>query len=490
MPGSIAPESLDATEQSSLPILVDGDWRDSQADETLPVYNPARGTALTRVPLCPPGEVDDAVRSAARAFPAWRDAPPGERAQVLFRLKNSLEQRHGDLARMVATESGALLAEARAEVRRGIELVALACGTPSLLAGESSAVVAGGLEGRSLRVPLGVVAGICQLDLPALIPLWTASFALAAGNAVVLKPSERTPMTAARLAELLVEAGLPAGVLCLVHGARTTGESLLRHPEVRAASFAGPEPEARRVIADAAAAGKRVRAMAGLRNHLVVMPDADLALAIRAIAESAFGNAGRQAGSLLVPVGEATGPLLDGLRRQLEALRPGDPLDEATGMGPLVRAQDRERALAFVERGLGEGGRLVVDGRALPPGRGFFVGPTLLDGLSPDGLLAGEEIPGPVLASVRAGTLEEALGILARARPAGSASLFTRSGEAARFFRARAEAGAVGVNVPSVAPVAVLASGGWRPFPGELPAAGQEAIRFFTAARVIVERWP
>jgi len=488
--GPISPESLDAVEEPALPILVDGDWRDSEAEETLPVYNPARGTVLTRVPLCPPGEVDRAVRSAAGAFPAWRDTPPGERAQVLFRLKNSLEEHQDDLCRTVATESGALLAEARAEVRRGIEVVALACATPSLLAGETAAVVAGGLEGRSLRVPLGVVAGICQLDLPALIPLWTASVALAAGNVLVLKPSERTPMTAARLAELLVEAGLPAGVLGLVHGGRATAEALLDHPEVRAASFAGPEALARQVCARAAAAGKRVRAMAGLRNHLVVMPDADLALAARAVAESAFGRGGRLAGSVLVPVGEAAGPLLEALRREAEALRPGDPLDETSGMGPLVRAEDRERAVAFVERRLGEGARLVADGRAGVPGRGFFLGPTILDGVRPESLPADQEIPGPLLLSVRAGTLEEALALLARSRPGGSASLFTRSGEAARVFRDRAEAGALGVNVASVAPVAVLASGGWRPFPGDLPAAGQEAIRFFTAARVIVERWP
>lgn len=297
-------------------------------------------------------------------------------------------------------------------------------------------------------------------------------------------------MTAARLAEFLVEAGLPAGVLDLVHGARATAEALLQHPEVRAASFAGPESEARQVCARAAAVGKRVRAMAGVRNHLLVMPDADLDLAAGAIARSAFGRGGRLPGSLLVPVGEAAGPLLERLRREALAVRPGDPLDEASGMGPVVRAEDRERALAFVERGLAEGGRLVADGRDLVPGRGFFLGPTILDGVSPDGVLAEEEIPGPVLASVRAGTLEQALALLARARPGASASLFTRSGEAARFFLARAEAGALGVNVPSVAPVAVQAFAGWRPFPGDLPAAGQEAVRFFTAARVIVERWP
>ncbi len=487
--GSISPESLDAVEEPALPILVDGDWRDSEAQETLPVYNPARGTVLTRVPLCPPEEVDQAVRSAGLAFPAWRDTPPAERAQVLFRLKQALEAHQDDLARMVAVESGALLSEARAEVSRGIAVVALACGTPSLLSGETAAVVAGGLEGRSLRVPLGVVAGLCQLDLPALVPLWTASVAVGAGNAVVLKPSERTPMTAVRLAELFVEAGLPAGVLSLVHGGQPAADALLDHPEVRAASFAGPEAEARRACVRAAASGKRIRAMAALGNHLVVLPDADMALAAGAAVETAFGRAGRLAGGLLVAVGDAAGPLLERVRAEVEALRPGDPLDEASTVGPLVRPGDRERVAAYLESALGRGARLVVDGRARIPGRGFFLGPAVLE-VGSEGALAGGEIPGPLLVSARAATLEEALALLSRFRPGGSASLFTRSGEAARLFRARAAAGAVGVNVALVAPMSVLASAGWRPFPGDLPAAGQEAVRFFTEARVIVERWP
>jgi malonate-semialdehyde dehydrogenase (acetylating)/methylmalonate-semialdehyde dehydrogenase len=492
MLGSIAPESLDAVEEPSLPILVDGDWRESEAEETLPVYNPAHGTVLTRVPLCPPGEVDRAVRSAASAFPAWREVPVAERVQVLFSFRQALEEHQDDLARMVATEGGALLADARDEVRRCIEVVEFACGMPALLAGETAAGTARGLEGRSARVPLGVVAAICPFGFPALVPLWTVPVAVGAGNAVVLKPSERTPMTAVRLAELLVEAGLPAGVLALVHGGRPTAEALLDHPEVRAVSFAGSEPAARQAYARAAASGKRVQAFAGVRSHLVVMPDADLDLAARAIAESAFGAAGQRclAGSVLIPVGEAAGPILERLGREAAAVKVGDPLDEASGMGPVIRPESRERLLALIERALAEGARLVADGRAGVPARGFFLGPTILDGVRPEAALVREEVLGPVLATVRAGTLEQALALLARSGPGGAASIFTRSGRDAWLFRSRAEAAAVGVNVGVAAPMAFFPFAGWRPsFLGDLHAAGKDAVRFVTESRVVIERW-
>lgn len=492
MSGSIAPESLDAVEEPSLPILVDGDWRDSEAEETLPVYNPAHGTVLTRVPLCPPGEVDQAVRSAARAFPAWRDLPVAERVQVLFRFRQALEEHRDDLARMVATEGGALLADARDEVRRGIEMVEFACGLPSLLMGETAAGMAGGLESRSVRVPLGVVAGICPSGLPALVPLWTMPVAIGAGNAFVLKPSERTPMTAVRLAELLVEAGVPAGVLALVHGGREAVEAILDHPEVRAVSFAGSEPVARGLYARAAAAGKRVRALAGGRNYLVVMPDADLELAARAIVESAFGGAGRRclAGSVLVPVGEAAGPILEALARQAGTVKVGDPLDEASGMGPVIRAEVRDRLLGLVDRALDQGARLVADGRRGVPARGFFLGPTILDGVSPEAALAREEVAGPVLATVGAGALEEALALVARSRFGNAASIFTRSGRSAWTFRTRVEAGLVGVNTGVAAPMAFFPLAGWRPWSfGDLDATGPDAVRFVTETRVVVERW-
>jgi len=491
MGGSIAPESLDAVEAPSLPILVDGDWRDSEAEEALPVYNPARGTVLTRVPLCPPEEVDQAVRSAARAFPAWRETPPVERVQVLFRFKQALEEHRDDLARTVATEGGALLAEARDEVRRGVEVVEFACGMPSLLMGETAAGVARGLDGRSARVPLGVAAGICPFGFPALFPLWTIPVAVAAGNAFVVKPSERTPMTAVRLAELLVEAGLPAGVLAVVHGARRTAEALLDHPEVRAVTFAGSPPAARQAYARAAASGKRVQALAGARNHLVVMPDADLDLAARTIMASAFGAGQRcLTGSVLVPVGEAAGPILERLRRAAAALEVGDPLDEASGMGPVIRAESRERIVSLVERALAEGARLVADGRAGVPSRGFFLGPTILDGVRPESTLAREEVLGPVLATVRAGTLDEALALVARSGPGNAASIFTRSGQAAWLFRTRVEAAMVGVNLGVADPMTSFPFAGWRPSPfGDLHATGEDSVRFFTEARVVVERW-
>ena len=459
------------------------------------ILEPSSGEVLARVPRSSPAEVAAAVEAAAAAFPPWRDTPVADRVQVLFRLKAALEREHEELARVVARENGKLLADARGEVRRGIDVVDLACGMPTLLMGETVEGIARGIDSWSVRVPLGVVGGICPFNFPAMIPLWMFPIAIAAGNAFVLKPSERTPLTAMRLAELFTEAGLPRDVLKLVHGARETADALIDHPLVRAISFVGSEGVARHVYARAAAAGKRVQALAGAKNHLVVMPDADLEAATAAILGSAFGAAGQRclAGSVAVPVEGAAEPIVAALAREAAAMAPGDPLITDSAMGPVIREEARTRIADWIGKGLAEGARLVVDGRSpagAPPPGGFFLGPTIFDGVRPEMAIAREEIFGPVLSVVRAGSLEEAIGIANRSRFGNAASIFTRSGAAARQFRTRIEAGMVGINVGVAAPMAFFPFAGWKgSFFGDLHATGKDAVRFYTETRVVIERW-
>jgi malonate-semialdehyde dehydrogenase (acetylating)/methylmalonate-semialdehyde dehydrogenase len=485
-------EALERVEEPSLPILVGGEFRTSRAAHTEPVVNPARGTTLARVPFCGADEVDLAVRAAAKAFPAWRATPVTDRAQVLFRYKALLEEHQEELARIVSAENGKVLADARLEVRRGIEVVDFACGMPTLLMGETVQGIARGVDSHTVRVPVGVVAGICPFNFPAMIPCWMFPIAIGAGNTFVLKPSERTPMTGVRLAELLVEAGLPEGVLGLVHGGREVVDALLGHELVQAVSFVGSEPVARHVYKEAAAHGKRVQAMAGAKNHLVILPDADLDLTVKAILGSAFGAAGQRclAGSVAVPVGGAAGPLLERLRREAEKLPVGDPLQEDSAMGPVIREDARARVGRYVEQGLAEGATLVVDGRGRARGDGFFVGPTILDGVRPDSALAREEIFGPVLSVVRTPTVEEAVALVNRSRFGNAASVFTTSGRSAWYFRTHVEAGMVGVNVGVAAPMAFFPFAGWKhSFFGDLHATGKDAVRFYTETRVVIERW-
>lgn len=478
---------------SLLPNLIDGAWCRSVAEHDEPVYNPADGTQLARVPLSTPEEIDAAVEAAAAAFPSWRDTPLPERAQYMFRYKALLEEHAEELAHLVSRENGKLLAEARGEVRRGIEVVDFAAGIASLMMGEAIQGVAPNVDSHAVRVPLGAVAGITPFNFPAMIPLWMFPIAIAAGNAFVLKPSERTPMTAGRLAELLLETGLPAGVLNLVHGGRDAVIRLLESPAVRAVSFVGSEPVARLVYTRAAAAGKRVQALAGAKNHLLVLPDAaDWDLTHRAVMGSAFGAAGQRclAGSVAVPVGDAAEPFLEALARRAEAVRVGDPLDETTEMGPVIRQEARERIGRYVDRALSEGAELLVDGRSGAPERGFFVRPTILDRVGPDMAAAREEIFGPVLSVIRVDSVEQAVELVNRSKYGNAASIFTRSGRDAWYFRSRVEAGMVGVNIGVAAPMAFFPFAGWKlSFFGDLHATGKDAVRFYTETRVVIERW-
>jgi malonate-semialdehyde dehydrogenase (acetylating)/methylmalonate-semialdehyde dehydrogenase len=459
------------------------------------ILEPATGKVLARIPRAGPEEVASAVEAAAAAFPAWRDTPVPERVQVLFRYKAILEREREELARLVSRENGKLLDDARGEVRRGIDVVDFACGMPTLLMGETVEGIARGVDSHTVRVPLGVVAGICPFNFPAMIPLWMFPVAIAAGNAFVLKPSDRTPLTAIRLAELLAEAGAPPGVLRLVHGARETSDALIEHPRVLAVSFVGSESVARHVYAHAAAAGKRVQALAGAKNHLVVMPDADLEAATHAIVSSAYGAAGQRclAGSVALPVGDAGERLVASLASAAAGMAPGDPLVADSAMGPVIRGDARARIVDWIARGLEDGARIVVDGRTpagRPPPGGFFLGPTLLDGVRPEMAIAREEIFGPVLSVVRTRSLEEAIQVANRSRFGNAASIFTRSGAAAHTFRTRIEAGMVGINVGVAAPMAFFPFAGWKgSFYGDLHATGQDAVRFYTETRVVIERW-
>jgi malonate-semialdehyde dehydrogenase (acetylating)/methylmalonate-semialdehyde dehydrogenase len=480
-------------EPALAPNLVDGRWIESASARRSPVYDPATGEVIALAPESTPGEVDAAVRAAAAAFPAWRATPVPERAQVLFRYRQVLEREAEPLARLLTRENGKLLADARAEVRRGIDVVDFACGIPTLLMGDALEGIARGVDSHALRVPLGVVAGLCPFNFPAMIPLWMFPVAVAAGNVFVLKPSERTPLTGARLAELAVEAGLPDGVLSVVQGGAEAAAALIAHPRVRAVSFVGSAAVAGRVYAAAAAAGKRVQALAGAKNHLVVLPDADLDLAARAVVQSAYGAAGQRclAGSVLVPVGAAGDEVVRRVAGEAARLAVGDPLAEATGMGPVIRPEAVARLRAAIERAEAEGARVVLDGRrgGLPP-RGFFLGPTLLDHVAAGSTLARDELFGPVLSAVRAGSAEEAVALVNRSVYGNTASIFTRSGEAAAHFRRHVEAGMVGVNVGVAAPMAFFPFAGWKgSFYGDLHATGMDAVRFYTETRVVVERW-
>lgn len=470
--------------------LIGGVWKEARAP-ALPVYNPATGETIEEVPLSGAAEVAEAVEAAARAFERWSRTPLTERVRLMFRFKVLLEERFEELARLVTLHHGKTLEEARGEVRRGIEAVDFALSAPTLLQGRTLREVTGGVDQNLFHYPLGVVAGITPFNFPVMIPLWMLPIAVVAGNTFVLKPSERTPLGAVRLGELFLEAGFPEGVLNIVHGGREAAEALLAHPGVRAIQFVGSEPVARWVYGEAARQGKRVSAAGGAKNHLIVMPDADLDQAVPAILNSAFGNAGERclAGSVAVGVGEV-GPEL--LKRVVEAasrLKVGPGYEEGVQVGPLIREEHRQRVLAYIRRGVEEGAGLALDGRGVG-GPGFFLGPTVLDRVSPAMAVGREEIFGPVLSVAYAKTLEEAIA-QANAVPYGNmACIFTQSGRAARAFREEVQAGMVGVNVGVAQPFAFYPFSGWRAsFFGDLHPQGPDAFLFYTQRKVVVERW-
>jgi malonate-semialdehyde dehydrogenase (acetylating)/methylmalonate-semialdehyde dehydrogenase len=476
-----------------IPNLIGSEWRRA-ADgvRSLPVYNPATGEVIDQVPLSGSADVDAAVAAAVAAYKGWSGTPVMERVRLMFRFKALLEEHVEDLASIITRHHGKTLDEARGEVRRGIEVVDFACGAPTLLQGRTLRDVSGGVDQDLYRYPVGVCAGIPPFNFPVMIPLWMFPLAVVAGNTYVLKPSERTPLGGTRLAEIFLEAGFPEGVLNIVHGARDAVDALLAHPDVRAISFVGSAPVARHVYVTAASNGKRVQALGGAKNHIVVMPDADPEITVPAILNSAFGNAGERclAGSVAVAVGQAADRLLQPLADAASKMVVGPGDVAGVQVGPLIRAEHRDRVAAYVDKGVAEGAQLLVDGRGEMSRPGFFLGPTILDRVTPDMSVGHEEIFGPVLSVARASTLEEAIGQANRMALGNMATIFTQSGRAGREFRDRVEAGMTGINVPIAQPFAFFPFSGWKgSFYGDLHVHGMDGIEFFTRKKVVVTRW-
>jgi len=473
--------------------LIGSEWR-PPADGTasLPVFNPATAEVIEQVPLSGERDVDAAVKAAARALPSWSRTALMERVRLMFRFKALLEEHFEDLSSIITRHHGKTLEEARGEVRRGIEVVDFACGAPTLLQGRTLRDVSGGVDQDLYRYPVGVCAGIPPFNFPVMIPLWMFPLAVVAGNTFVLKPSERTPLGGQRLAEIFLEAGFPEGVLNIVHGAGETVDALLQHPGVAAISFVGSAPVARHVYQTAAANGKRVQALGGAKNHIVVMPDADPDVAVPAILNSAFGNAGERclSGSVAVAVGSAVDTLLDPLRDAAARLVVGPGDEPGVQVGPLIRADHRDRVAGYVEKGVSEGAELIVDGRGQMSRKGFFLGPTILDRVTADMAVGHEEIFGPVLSVSRAATLDDAIAQANQMALGNMATIFTQSGRSAREFRERVEAGMTGINVPIAQPFAFFPFSGWKgSFYGDLHVHGTDGIDFYTRKKVVVTRW-
>jgi malonate-semialdehyde dehydrogenase (acetylating) / methylmalonate-semialdehyde dehydrogenase len=445
------------------------------------------------VPLSSAADVDRAARAAADAWPDWAETPVMERARLMFRLQTLLERDLESLSELVVRENGKSLDEARGEVRRGIDVVEFAAGMPTLMMGGALEQVSRGVDTELFHHPLGVVAAITPFNFPAMVPLWSAPIAVAAGNAYILKPSPRTPLSAMRLAELFEEAGLPSGIFSVVHGGEDAVNAICDHATIRAVSFVGSAPVAKAVYARATAAGKRVQALAGAKNHLVVMPDADLDIAVPGVFSSAFANAGQRclAGAVGVAVGGIGDDLSGRLAEMARRATIGPGLDPQSSITPVTSDEARRRIASYVELGEQEGARVVVDGRFDGEDGGFFLGPTILDHVRPEMRVAREEIFGPVLALERLGSLDEALDVIDSSEFGNASAIFTRSGAVARAFRRRVTAGMVGINVPVPASMAFFPFAGWKgSFYGDLHATGMDGVRFFTETKVVTSRWP
>src|ERR671915_2249621 len=472
--------------------LIGGEWEERDGRETEPVYDPATGEVIAETPLSTAEDVDLAVRKAEEAFPGWSSTPVVERARVLFRFKALLEENFEELRDLVTLENGKDKKDAGGEVRRGIEVVEFACGMPTLLMGETVRDVARGIDNVSYRFPLGVVAAIVPFNFPCMIPLWTMPVAIGAGNTYILKPSERTPLTSQRLVELLVEAGLPEGVVNIVNGAHDAVNGILEHPGIEAVSFVGSQPVAEHVYRHGAAHGKRVQALAGAKNSMIVMPDAVLDRAVPNIVSSAYGNAGERclAGSVLVAVGDVADEVVERLKEAASAMKVGPGYEEGSELTPVIRDSHRDKVRSYVDLGEEEGAEVVLDGREAPLEEGFFMGPTLLDRVTGEMRVAREEIFGPVLSVVRVTDLDEAIEFT-NGSPFGNAcSIYTESGSAVRHWREHIEAGMLGVNVGVAAPMAFFPFNGIKnSFYGDLHATGKDGVRFFTENKVEISRF-
>jgi malonate-semialdehyde dehydrogenase (acetylating) / methylmalonate-semialdehyde dehydrogenase len=480
---------------TKIPNYIDGQWVESNAAEWQDVTNPATGETIAKVPLSGVREVTRAIEAAAAAYPEWRRTPPEDRIQPLFKLKQLLEAHLDELGRILTEENGKTIAEAKAEFRRAIENVEVACGIPVMMQGYNLEDVARGIDEIMIRQPLGVVAAIVPFNFPGMIPFWFLPYAVACGNTFVLKPSERVPLTMRRTFELLEQTGFPKGVLNLVNGGKDVANTLIDHPKVRAISFVGSTPVARQVYARAGANGKRAQCQGGAKNHVIVLPDADLTMTTQIITDSAFGCAGQRclAVSVAVTVGEAQTKFRDAIADAAASLRVGNGLEEGVQMGPVISPASKDRIESLIATGERQGAKVLLDGRKARISKhenGNFVKPTILDNLPPTSEVADTEIFGPVLSLIHARDMDEALAFLERSAYGNQASLFTSSGAAARRFRYEAPAGNVGINIGVAAPMAYFPFSGWKDsFFGIMHGQGRDAIEFYTEKKVVIERW-
>jgi malonate-semialdehyde dehydrogenase (acetylating)/methylmalonate-semialdehyde dehydrogenase len=459
-----------------------------------PVYNPATGELQAEVDFASAAEVDRAVAAAKEAFPAWRALSLSRRAELMFAIRDVVHRQREEIARILTREHGKVLSDARGEVARGLEVIEFACGIPTLLKGGFSEQASTGIDVYSIRQPLGVVAGITPFNFPAMVPMWMWAPAIACGNTFVLKPSEKDPSASLYVAELLKEAGLPDGVFNVVQGDKVAVDRLLEHPDVAAVSFVGSTPIAKYVYENGTKHGKRVQALAGAKNHMVVLPDADIDMAADAAVSAAYGSAGERcmAVSVVVAVGEVADPLVEAIRERALKVRVGDGLDPASEMGPLITREHRDRVASYLDSGRQQGATVVVDGReTAPEGDGFFLGVSLLDHVTPAMDCYRDEIFGPVLCVVRVDTYDEALRLVNENPWGNGTAIFTRDGGAARKFQLDAQAGMVGINVPIPVPVGWYSFGGWKAsLFGDLHAYGPESVQFYTRGKVVTARWP
>ncbi|MHA7190571.1 CoA-acylating methylmalonate-semialdehyde dehydrogenase [Arthrobacter sp. MDT2-16] len=476
-----------------IPHYIDG-RRVAEAERFGPVFNPATGEQEKEVALASASRIDEAVAAAQAALPGWRSASLAKRAAVFYRVRQLLTERKSELAAILTSEHGKVLSDAEGEISRGLENIEFATGLSHMLKGERSEQVSSGVDVHSIRQPVGVVACITPFNFPAMVPLWMIGSAIACGNTVLLKPSEKDPSSSVFIAELFTEAGLPDGVLNVVHGDREAVEGILDHPGVKAVSFVGSTPIAKTIYARAAANGKRVQALGGAKNHMVVLPDADLAMAADAAISAAYGSAGERcmAISVMVAVGDIADDLVEAVRSRMESLRIGPGTDPASEMGPLITAEHRDRVASYVTNAPTEGATVVVDGTQQQfDSGGFFIGVSLVDHVKPGMKVYDDEIFGPVLSVVRVDTYADAVRLVNENQYGNGVAIFTRDGGAARQFEVEAEAGMVGVNVPIPVPVGTYSFGGWKDsLFGDTHMYGPDSIRFYTRGKVVTTRWP
>ncbi|HEX3683422.1 MAG TPA: CoA-acylating methylmalonate-semialdehyde dehydrogenase [Bryobacteraceae bacterium] len=459
------------------------------------VWNPATGEEQARVPFASADDVDGAVAAAKEAFPGWRATPLSRRAEIMFRLRELVDQNRRKIADLLTSEHGKTIADAMGEVARGLENIEFACGVPNLLKGGFSEQASRGVDIYQIRQPLGVVAGVSPFNFPAMVPMWMFANAIACGNTFILKPSERDPSVSVFLAELLQRAGVPDGVFNVVQGDRVAVNRILEHPDIKAVSFVGSTPVARSIYETATRNGKRVQALGGAKNHMLVLPDADIEMAADAAVSAGYGSAGERcmAISVVVAVGSVADPLISAIRERIARVKVGPGSEEGHEMGPLITREHRDRVASYLDEAAAEGARVAVDGREQPISKraGFFLAPSLLDDVRPGMRCYDDEIFGPVLSVVRVDTYTDALRIIQENPYGNGTAIFTRDGGAARQFQFDVEVGMVGINVPIPVPMAYYSFGGWKAsLFGDLHMYGPEGIQFYTRAKVVTSRWP